>query len=186
MLRAIKKFIIDSIGNIRLYNFGVVLFGDSNYKLKGNNIRDILNIIEPGDVLLNRHDHYVSGFFIKGAFSHAGLYVGNNNVIHVVGDGIKIEDILTFTRADAFAIVRCTDKSLIPNAIEEAYVQLYKDVQYDYDFDKTSPDEFYCSEFTDYCFGYLIRNNISKTFIYPTDYLEPNDFFKVMYKLSNK
>lgn len=188
MIRRLKKFFIDLFGNIRLYSGGIVLFGDSNYKLKGNDVRDIISIVQPGDVLLNRHDHYVSGMFIKGNFSHAGLYVGgpNYSVIHVVGEGIRIEDILSFTRSDAFAVVRCSDEGLIPTAIENAYVQLNKGVQYDYDFDKDSPDEFYCSEFTDYCFGYPIRNTVSSRFIYPDDYLVSQELFKIMCKIDNK
>jgi len=185
-MRIIKKSLINFFGNIRLYYGGIVFFGDSHYKLKGPSLRKILDLLQPGDIVLRRHDHYVSSMFIKGNFSHAGLYVGNNKVIHVIGSGILKEDILTFMRADAFAIVRFTNNEIIPKAVEKAYIQLGKNIEYDYDFDKNSPEQFYCSEFTDYCFDYKLRDNISKTFIYPDDYLVPSDFFKIIWMEKNK
>lgn len=181
MLRSIKKFLIDFFGNIRLYKGGIILFGNSNHELKGDDIRGILNVLKPGDILLNNHKHYVSSLFIKGEFSHAGVYVGNDKVIHVVGDGIKVEDILTFTRADSFAVVRCTDKSLIAPAIAEAYILLLKGIDYDYDMNKYSDEYMYCTEFTDSLFGFPVRDTVSKTFILPDDYLVTQPLFKVIH-----
>lgn len=183
-LRAIKKGVVDFFGGIKVYTGGLILFGSSSYKMKGDDVRKVLDIIEPGDILVDRRDHYVSNWFIEGSFSHAGLYVGDGRVIHVITDGIKDEDILTFTRADAFAVARPKKKELIPEAIKRAYIQLEKNVQYDYDFDKNSPEEFYCSEFTDYCYGYRFRDSLpeDKTFILPDDYTKTSEFFELIWK----
>lgn len=188
MWRAIKKFFIDLIGNIRVYKGGIIFFGNSSYKLKGSQLREILELVKPGDILLNRHDHFVSGWFIKGDFKHAGLMVNNNEVIHVIGEGIQKEDVLTFTRADAFAIIRCKSDKLTELAIKIAYEQLAKLVKYDYDFDITSnysEVEFYCSEFTDYCYGHPLKIS-GKKYIFPSDYLEPHPLYEVIYVLTNR
>ena len=183
IFRIIKKALVDFFGNIKLYTGGIVFFGDSGLGLKGPDWREILDIIKPGDLVLNEHKNYVSSMFIKGKFGHVGLYVGDNNLIHVIGDGIDKQDILTFLRADGAAVVRPKNQELVSKAIERAYIQLEKDVQYDYDFDKQDTNQFYCSEFTDFCYGYILREGVSKdkSFILPDDYTIAYDDFEVVW-----
>jgi hypothetical protein len=180
LLRNMKKLFIDFFGGIRIYPGGIILFGDHTAQLKGHDVREIVAALEPGDIVLNRHDYYVSSFFIGGDFSHAGLCVTKDEVIHVGINGIVKEDILTFTRADAFAIIRPKDKKTTNIAIERAYMYLETGIQYDYDFDKYSDDYFYCSEFVDSCYGYIMRDNVSETFIRPSCYLLPNGYFETV------
>jgi len=182
--RKFKEILIDFLGNIRFYPGGLVLFGDSKYKLKGPDWRAILDIIKPGDVIGSAHNHYVSSWFIKGDFGHVGLYVGNNKIIHVRTDGIVEEDILTFLRADNAFVVRPTNVELVPPAITKAYTQLAKNIEYDYDFNKQDTEQFYCSEFTDFCYGYLLREGVSKdkNYIFPDDYLVPSALFDIIWK----
>lgn len=176
-LASILKPIIDFIGGIRVYWIGLVLYGDSHNKIKGPHMRAILNTVQPGDLILRRFDNYVSSWFIKGRFSHVGLFVGDDSVIHVGGDGIKKEDLLTFIRADDAAIIRPIDENTIAAAIEDAYTQLGRGAKYDYLFDAESPEKFYCSEFTDYCYGHILKHTISsKGIIYPDDYLRSKHF----------
>jgi hypothetical protein len=144
-------------------------------------MREVLDLIRPGDIVVNRKDHYVSNMFIKGDFSHAGLYVGRNDVIHVMSRGIRKEDILVFLRADAFALIRPLDQSKTESAITKAHDKFRKGVLYDYDFDKDCPEEFYCSEFTDYCYDYALRDNFSKNFIYPDDYINSSKYHKIIW-----
>lgn len=182
--RITKEAMVDFFGNIRVYPGGIILFGESKYKLKGPDWREILNIIQPGDIVGNAHHNYISSWFITGDFGHVGLYVGDNQIIHVRTDGIVKEDILTFLRADDAFIVRPTDQSIVDVAIQRAYEQLAKDVGYDYDFDKQDTEEFYCSEFTDFCTGYILRSGVSKDkkYIYPDDYLIPSEHFEIMWR----
>ena len=182
--RDVKKKIIDFIGNIKIYSGGIVFFGDNGLGLKGPDWREILDIIKPGDIVLNAHNHYLSSFFIKGNYGHVGLYVGDNKIIHVIGDGILKQDILTFLRADDVVVVRPENQELVPQAISNAYNQLEKDVQYDYDFNRDDTAQFYCSEFTDFCYGYLLKESVSKdkNFIFPDDYLIDGNGFNVVWK----
>jgi hypothetical protein len=174
-LMDIVKPVVDFIGGIRIYWGGFVLFGDSHHKLKGPHLRAVLDCIQPGDLVLRRFDNYVSSFFIKGRFSHIGIYIGENSVVHVGGDGIKKEDVLTFLRADDGAIVRPKDKTLVIKAINKARVQLDNNVEYDYFFDTDCPKKFYCSEFTDYCYGYMLKPE-TDGIIYPDAFMGTNKF----------
>jgi len=82
-----KKWFLRWFSDIRLYKGGIIFFGDSHYDIKGKETREILDIIQPGDVFLRRYDHYLGSILIQGYWSHAGIYVGDNSVIHMIGKG---------------------------------------------------------------------------------------------------
>jgi len=105
--KAKKKFL--SWGaDIRVYKSPMffVFFGDSHYKIKGVHMREILNTLKAGDVLLRKYDNYVGSRLIPGYWSHAAMYIGDDKVVHMLKGGIATEDILTFMRCDDIAILR--------------------------------------------------------------------------------
>ena len=179
MWYTIKAKILSFFSDIRLYWCGVILFGDSHYKIKGPQMRKVLDLVKPGDVFLRKYDHYLGSVLIKGFWSHAAIYVGNNQVIHMLGDGITQEDILTFMRCDHIAILRCRDTTLtlIPIAIEKARNQMVRNflpagsrqVAYDYNFEE-GDEKFYCTEFVSFCYGYPKFEQAGKI-ILPDDFL---------------
>jgi len=177
---AIKKFIINFFGSIVLYPrpMFVMFYGSVHYKFKGDNLREVLDMIEPGDILLRTYDNYLSSMVIPGYWSHAGLYVGDDKVIHVGGDGIIEEDILTFTRCDDIALLRIDDDERINSAIAKAYDFLAQGIKYDYDFSKNNGKKMYCTEFTDECYGGISYVS-SKGIIDPDDLLKSE--FKIVY-----
>jgi len=155
----------------------LVIWGDHHYKIKGDHQRYILDTLCPGDILLRRFDNYLGTYLIPGYFSHAAIYVGEDKVIHMLGQGICEEDILSFMRCDDIAILRYKDIEMIPAAIENARIQLQKGVEYDYDF-KTEEKgylgkiKFYCTELVQYCYGYpKIYKQIIDSKILPDDLL---------------
>jgi len=169
------KPILVFIAGIRFYKYPMflILWGDTSYKIKGPHMREILNIIQPGDVLLSRTNaHVFSRWGIPGYFSHSGFYVGNNKVIHMLDKGVVIEDILTFMRCDDLMVLRyCDDEENIEKAISKAKDVLAEHVQYDYNFDASSSKRFYCTEFIDYIYGYPLKDKVLKVhkFIWPDD-----------------
>lgn len=179
----IKSSVINWFGDIQIFKYPFfILFGSTSYKIKGTHQREILDLIKPGDVLLRRYDHYLSGLMIPGYFTHAALYVGDNQVIHLLGDGIYKEDILTFLRCDNITLLRFKDQSMVSSAITKAYEQLALGIEYDYDFDMDKPDKFYCTEFIDYCYDYPMRPNIDHDYILPDDLLAEPSFSIVWVK----
>lgn len=176
----LKKKVLSFVADIRIYKGGIILFGDSSYAVKGPEMRAILSSIQPGDVLLRRYNHYLGSVTIPGYWSHAALYVGANEVIHMLGKGICSEDILTFMRCDNVAILRAKDTTLIDQAINKAYTFREKGIEYDYDFDTEKADKFYCTEFVDNCFGYQIRDRQqSDEIIIPDDFLNEEVFTEI-------
>ena len=152
-----KRWFLSWSADIRIYPGGIILFGDSHYHLKGDDMREILNVLEPGDILLRRYSHYLGSVLVPGYFSHAAVYVGDDQVIHILGEGITKEDILVFMRCDDMAVLRCTEPDRRDKVISRAWDQLAKGVEYDYDFDTDDSSKFYCTEFVEYCLGYPTR-----------------------------
>jgi len=177
MFYEIKSKIIAWFGDIQIFKYPFfILFGHNAYKIKGTDQREILDIIKPGDVFLRRYDHYISGLMIPGYFTHAAMYVGDNQMIHVLGKGMCKEDILTFLRCDNVVVLRFKDPLMVENAIKNAYEQLEKKVEYDFDFDTDSPEKFYCTELVDFCYGYPVKATITHKTILPDDFLESGKF----------
>lgn len=139
------KWILHFIADIRIYWGGMILFGASSYRIKGPDMREILNVLKPGDVLLRTYIHYVGSKMVPGYWSHAAVYVGDDKVIHMLGAGITEEDILTFMRCDAIKILRFKDPSKVEEAIQKAKEYLSKGSDYDFGFIQ-GDENLYCSE----------------------------------------
>ncbi|MBO9204395.1 MULTISPECIES: YiiX/YebB-like N1pC/P60 family cysteine hydrolase [Niastella] len=100
------------------YNTRFPLFfhfdADPPKKYRFKEIDQITRIIQPGDVLLRRHDHYIDGLILSQTtyFTHAAIYYGKvgekeNQVIHAVGKtGVSWVDLDKFARCDDIAILR--------------------------------------------------------------------------------
>jgi len=178
-----KSLFLSWFSDIRFYSGGFVLWGDSSYKIKGPHMRSILNVMVPGDVLLRRYNNYLGSVLIKGYWSHAAIYVGNNRVIHMLGEGIVSEDILTFMRCDDIMILRSRDNSKVENAILWAEKFLADKIQYDYNFSTSDNVKHYCTEFVDICFGSPIGDKKGfNSIIYPDDFMNSEEFFEVWTK----
>lgn len=177
MLYEIKSSIIGWFGNIQVFKYPFfILFGSSSYKIKGQHQRQIMDILKPGDVLLRRYNNYLSGLMIPGYFTHAAMYVGDNQMIHVLGGGMCKEDILTFLRCDNTVVLRFKDQSKVEAAVKNAYEQLERKVEYDFDFNTDNAERFYCTEFVDFCFDYPVKAEITHKTILPDDFLESDKF----------
>lgn len=165
--------ILNWASNIRIYWGGLILFGDSHYEVKGKHTRKIIELLQPGDVLLRRYNHYLGSVIIPGYWSHTAIYIGDNNVIHMVGEGITLEDILTFTRCDDIAILRTDNVDLINQAISKANKYLEANLVYDFKFDFKDDSAMSCTEFLNACYG-------TEGLKLPDDFL--NSIFKLIWK----
>jgi uncharacterized protein YycO len=123
--------------------------------ITGDEIRSILYVISPGDVLLRRWNGYLNTIFTGGSYGHAGLYIGKNTVIHATGQGVIEEDILDFCRADSLCVLD------VKNGDTKAAIKIAKQLRgagYDYDFQSTNK-KYYCTELADYCYLGVFRND---------------------------
>lgn len=132
----------------------------------------IKNRLEPGDILLTRRNGYISNFFIPGYWTHSAIYVGDFRqvsdfhsafesllvsggdapadngglfVIEALSEGIKIRPLEESMDIDALMVLRPRLKTRdIHKAIANAFQQLGK--PYDYNFDFNTTDKVACTE----------------------------------------
>ena len=112
-----------------------ILYQPEGYKVRGQEIREFLERIQVGDVLVRGFNDYLDGYFIPGYFSHVGLYLGEvaetdkeyvgkqarglkgpdsepvfrtgkQMVIHALAEGVILEDVINFCRCDYLAALR--------------------------------------------------------------------------------
>jgi len=171
---SISKLLIKATGDMQVFKHPLflILCGSVAYQIKGEQQRDIIDLLKPGDILLRRYDHYLAAFFIPGYYTHVALYCGDNQIVHATTHKVGTEDILTFLRTDHIAILRpiCGEDVKL-NAIDTALKKIGCD--YDYLFDNDVDEKFYCSELISYAYDYVYPSNFSKLkAIYPDHFLK--------------
>lgn len=160
----VPKWLIKLVGNIYLTSKPMwIQYKPHHHKVKGRESRQVLNVIHDGDILLRRYDGYLNTFFTPGFWSHAGLYIGNNDIIHAIGIGVVQEDVLEFCRCDSVVVLRVKDISedVISNAILTAKELEIARTDYDYKF-KEKNGSVYCTELVDICYNNVFDKSYEK------------------------
>jgi hypothetical protein len=180
-----RNKIIALFGHLRyaITVFPGIVYKPKGYKVKGKVTQTIMDNIKPGDILIRGYDDYISSRLI-GKWSHTGIYVGNNTVIHAVGAGVVKENIIDFCRTDRVSVQRphILNKKEIKKAIVVAHSLLGK--PYDFNFDFNDPEEYSCTELVYKCFEHVkdkleMKKKI-KSFVgglIKKTVIEPKDFF---------
>lgn len=149
-----KQKFLTIIGDIKIYKTPCwCLYNPDEYEynIRGEFIREINNVIQPGDVVLRGYNHYLDSWLIPGEFSHSGVYIGDNKIIHAIAEGIKEIDLIDFFQCDKACVLR-------PNKGSQEAVNCAKSFlgkHYDFDFNNEDSSEFYCHEMTANCFKSL-------------------------------
>lgn len=119
--------------------------GKEYYKFVKKCIEDN-SFLQFGDILLRCYDSYLDSYLIPGELNHAGIYVGWNQVIHSISDGVVREPITDFIRTDHFIVVR-------PRGVtnKERWIATRKAVRflgwkYDFSFRYGNDCRLYCTE----------------------------------------
>ena len=90
---------LTQFGNIRISKYPPFMYYDTvDYKVKGDRILEIMEILKPGDIILRGYDSYLDGKFIDDPlkYSHGAIYIGNNTIIHAVAEGVSEIDVIDF------------------------------------------------------------------------------------------
>ena len=158
------KWIVDFTGKVHVSKQPpFVIYNPKFHLLKGKEIRQIFNIMKPGDIFLRRHNGYVSGLAIPGYWTHAALFIGDNMVAHATAKGVISEDVLDFFRCDCTALVRvkkCTPQ-MISKAVSKARFMIKRNLPYDYEFSDEN-GKIYCTELIDIVYDYIFANDYTK------------------------
>lgn len=69
-----------------------LVYDPSSYRVRGEDVREVIDIIRSGDVVLRGYDHYLDGLFIPGEFSHVGFFYGTTTEADRKSAGTMIDD----------------------------------------------------------------------------------------------
>ena len=148
----IKSWFLTVFGDIRFSVWPLwLMYQPNDYQIKGKHIYNILSLIKPGDIILRGYDKkFLDGLFIpsKHGVSHAGVYVGDNKVIHAVAQGISQIHLIDYCQADKLYVVRPKNGN-VAKAIQLAHK--YLGTPYDFSF-KSGDQALYCFQLAVHCY----------------------------------
>jgi len=170
---------LNFFGDLKVFKYPMfIIYDPGSYLVKGEDIRQVINLIKPGDILVRGYINYLDGYFIPGFFSHAGLYLGEvkesdsvfvkqgqdsrfrtgeQMVIHSMAEGVFMEDIINFCRCDYMIILRRNPdkesdagKKLV---FEDVFKAALKNLgnEYDFKFDFSDYTKVSCTELVYVC-----------------------------------
>lgn len=147
----LPRFLIEFTGHTMVHKYPPwFVYRPNIHKVRGSDVRMVLDVVRKGDILLRRYDNYLNTIFTPGYYSHAGLYVGDNQVVHAVSQGVISEDILSFCRCDAVCVLTVVGATweTITSAIDKAKAAADENIEYDFNF-CSSNKTYYCTELVD-------------------------------------
>lgn len=158
--------LVDIVGDVKIFKFPLFAVYDSDEPgMTGEMVQEAVESLKPGDVLLRGYDHYLDGHFIDGEYTHAGVYVGNDTVVHAISPNVQRCHPITFMQCDRIMVLRPNDQTLVQAAIEEANRMADAKMPYDHDFDADDPTEVYCFELAARCYAPLWVRRYSKRYL---------------------
>lgn len=105
----------------------------------------LLERMQPGDVMVTRKEHSLTNYFLPGYWPHAALYLGEGRVIEALADGVHERSIESPFSVDAITAIRPQlSTEAILEALQRARTHVGK--PYDFDFDFTRADRMVCTE----------------------------------------
>lgn len=138
-------------GNVKLWK---------GERLDLEQIKRAKEVIQDGDIVCRKYNHYLDSYFIPGQYTHSGVYVGDGMIRHLVAEGTKTDKLDDFlATVSSFIILRpYYDDPMAKEAGMNAAKNM--NVKYDFLFDTKVINadgvlladyecaEYYCHEFT--------------------------------------
>ena len=127
----------------------------------------LAKLLQPGDVIVTRHDDAATNLFLPGFWPHAALYIGTEaqredlglvlnsdqaerakppiSVLEAKKDGVLFRELSETLSVDACTVIR---PKLSPKAISEALARAisHEGKKYDFEFDFRRSDKLVCTE----------------------------------------
>lgn len=136
-------------------------------RLTPDHIAEIAGILQPGDILVTRHDHALTNLFLPGFWPHAALYVGTVTqrealgitadvarlerwsgqkcVLEALKDGVLFRPLHETLAVDNVAVLRpALSGKAVRQAVERAI--LHEGKLYNFDFDFFNAERLVCTE----------------------------------------
>ena len=141
---------LTTFGDIKIFHWPLwIIYDPDDYQIAGENVKEIMDLIRPGDIILRGYRHYLDGKFIPNfpndeigkGFSHGAIYVGEDKIIHAVAQGVSEINVIDFCQCDRIAVFR--PKRGAKTAVKIARSCIGK--EYDFDFESGN-GSLYCFE----------------------------------------
>ncbi len=151
----IYERLMTMFGDVKVFKYPMfILYNPKSYMMQGEDVRKVLSTIQHGDILVRGYLNYLDSYFIPGFFSHAGIYAGNNKVIHALAEGVIIEDVLHFCRCDYMAVIRPNGVTLKERTTAVKRAENCIGKEYDFFFDFENENELCCTELAHYAWKF--------------------------------
>jgi len=184
IISSFRNGFLKIFGDIKIFKFPFFLLYDpGSYKVKGHEIRQVIESIKAGDIMVRGYSNYLDGYFIPGFFSHAGLYLGTtgkNNVvvpdcieskfyegkqvvIHSMAEGVFMEDVINFCKCDYLLILRRNPKVEPEVNFEDDFKLVFEKAmknlgkEYDFKFDFSDIGNLSCTELVYVCNDHFLE-----------------------------
>jgi len=156
----IPQWMIEFTGHAMLHKYPPwFMYRPDIHRVRGSDVRWVMESLRVGDIHLRRFDGYLNTILTPGFWGHAGIYVGRNQVVHAVSEGVILEDILNFCRTDAVCVLTpltTWDEVLI--AVDRARAAADENILYDFDFSSNNEKQ-YCTEMVDIAYSNLFNED---------------------------
>ena len=81
----------------------------------------IQELLQPGDVIVTRKEHAISNYLLPGYWPHVAMYVGGQQVVEAMKDGVRVREMASPFGNDSVAVIRpVLDADRIQQAIVRA------------------------------------------------------------------
>jgi len=120
---------------------------DTTHRVTGEDYYKVRDILKAGDIIFRGHDNYLSKFIIPGKYSHSGIYISDDKLIHsTVENGVHESNLVDFMRCDRFIALRASKDGNNLGDIIKCQARFYLGKKYDSELEDND-DEYYCHEF---------------------------------------
>lgn len=166
---------------------------------------ELKDLLKPGHIFLTRIRGELTTLIIPGHFSHAAIYTPNNthkipeSVTEAEGVGVINTDLVTFlTSKDEVLVLEPVvpeDKKqrIMELAAQTAYCQLGKPYDFDFLFQQSTQQAFYCSELVWWSYAvacaaydapcpFVAKDELGEPTVSPQNIADDKIHFKVIYQ----
>lgn len=178
---------LTQFGKLKVLTFGffpIIAYDPEPFYVSGYDIERIMELVKPGDVLLRGYNKYLDGKFIPDprGYSHAGIYIGRNEMVHAVAPKVEKCHVVDFCEADRIMVLR--PMSGQTKGIQIALSKI--GIPYDFDY-KTDRGKLYCFELVANCYQEAqIQTTTIKKFLGLVKrkcYIAPNIYDNAWFKM---
>jgi uncharacterized protein YycO len=155
--------------------FGDLYFATKPPLCSAKQIEEMLEVIQPADVICRGYNYYLDGHFIPGDYSHSGIVVNKREMIHSIAEGVGSVHPIDFVKdVDRFIVLRAKyspdlllsrQMEIVDRAIWHADCN-----NTEYDFMFSEDGKYYCHEFTADCLArgeIIISKTVKKFGVWP-------------------